>query len=199
MVALLGARGGIGTHALSQGAATFVEPQLFIGGMVGIAGGFLVGPSDAWSPAAERGLVPDPCGGVRSARVRRGGRAARFGSLAVLLAGVIAGDARAPYKREIERFASGLGSLAIVAFTVLGLTINLSDLVSSNVFWVGLGLASLLGLVIRPVLVGVLLARSRLARGERLFVLFAGLKGAVPILLGMFVLEAGTIWRAAGL
>ena len=41
------------------------------------------------------------------------------GFLAVLLAGVIAGDARAPYKREIERFASGLGSLAeIVAFTV---------------------------------------------------------------------------------
>jgi NhaP-type Na+/H+ and K+/H+ antiporter len=31
----------------------------------------------------------------------------------------------------------------------------------------------------------------RLARGERLFVLWAGLKGAVPILLGSFLLTAG--------
>ncbi len=30
-------------------------------------------------PCPERGLVPHPCGGVRSARVRRGGRAAWFG------------------------------------------------------------------------------------------------------------------------
>ena len=191
MVALLGA-GGIGTHALAQGAATFVE-QLFIGGMVGIAGGFLLVRLMRGVPLPNEALYPIRA--VAFAALVYGAADVLHGSgfLAVLLAGVIAGDARAPYKREIERFASGLGSLAeIVAFTVLGLTINLSDLVSSNVFWVGLGLASLLGLVIRPVLVGVLLARSRLARGERLFVLFAGLKGAVPILLGMFVLEAGT-------
>jgi potassium/hydrogen antiporter len=31
----------------------------------------------------------------------------------------------------------------------------------------------------------------RLSRGERLFVLWAGLKGAVPILLGAFIVEAG--------
>jgi potassium/hydrogen antiporter len=36
-----------------------------------------------------------------------------------------------------------------------------------------------------------LLLSVRLAWGERLFVLWAGLKGAVPILLGTFLLTAG--------
>ena len=39
--------------------------------------------------------------------------------------------------------------------------------------------------------VGLLLLPVRLAWGERLFVLWAGLKGAVPILLGSFLLTAG--------
>jgi cell volume regulation protein A len=42
--------------------------------------------------------------------------------------------------------------------------------------------------VIRPVLVGLVSAPIRLSRGERWFVLLAGLKGAVPILLGTYVL-----------
>ena len=46
--------------------------------------------------------------------------------------------------------------------------------------------------MIRPVLVGLLIAPIRLKRGERAFVLWAGLKGAVPILLGMFILGSGT-------
>ena len=45
-------------------------------------------------------------------------------------------------------------------------------------------------LVIRPVLVGPLLLPLRLAWGERAFVLLAGLKGAVPILLGILIREA---------
>jgi cell volume regulation protein A len=43
-------------------------------------------------------------------------------------------------------------------------------------------------LVVRPVLVGLLMLPVDLRRGERLFVLLSGLKGAVPILLGTYVL-----------
>ncbi len=50
----------------------------------------------------------------------------------------------------------------------------------------------MLAFVIRPVLVGLTLIPARLASNERNFVLFAGLKGAVPILLGIFLLEART-------
>jgi potassium/hydrogen antiporter len=49
----------------------------------------------------------------------------------------------------------------------------------------------LLTVVVRPLGVGLLLLPVRLGWGERLFVLWAGLKGAVPILLGTFLLTAG--------
>ena len=57
--------------------------------------------------------------------------------------------------------------------------------------WIpGLILGAALALVIRPVLVGLCLLPARLTGNERTFVLFAGLKGAVPILLGSFLLAA---------
>ena len=47
------------------------------------------------------------------------------GFLAVFVAGILLGDARAPYKLEMERFHSALASLGeIVAFVVLGLTVD---------------------------------------------------------------------------
>ena len=45
--------------------------------------------------------------------------------------------------------------------------------------------------VVRPLLVGVLVLPMRLTPGERTFILWAGLKGAVPILLGTFAITAG--------
>jgi potassium/hydrogen antiporter len=114
------------------------------------------------------------------------------GFLAVFIAGIIAGDARAPYKGEIERFHGALASLAeIVAFIALGLTVGLHTLPDRGAWGIGLTLALLLTFVVRPLLVGLLLAPVRLAWGERLFVLWAGLRGAVPILLGTFLLTAG--------
>src|SRR5512133_3090634 len=114
------------------------------------------------------------------------------GFLAVFIAGILVGDVRAPYKGEIERFHAALASLAeIVAFLVLGLTVGLHTLPDSGALGIGLMLAVLLTVVVRPLLVGLLLVPVRLAWGERLFVLWAGLKGAVPILLGSFLLTAG--------
>jgi potassium/hydrogen antiporter len=45
--------------------------------------------------------------------------------------------------------------------------------------------------VIRPAVVGTLLLPVRLGWGERLFVMWSGLKGAVPILLAALALLAG--------
>jgi len=113
------------------------------------------------------------------------------GFLAVFIAGIMLGDARAPYKREIRRVHASIASLGeIVAFAVLGLTVSLRSVLQSHAWWIGLALAALLALVIRPLLVGSLLLPVRLRRGEKVFVLWAGLKGAVPILLGTFVFVA---------
>jgi len=117
------------------------------------------------------------------------------GFLAVLVAGVVVGDQRAPYKIEIERFHSALANLAeIVAFVMLGLTIQITGphgINEGNALGIGLGLAALLALLIRPLLAAILLWRTDLNRGERLFISWTGLKGAVPILLGVFILQAG--------
>ena len=111
----------------------------------------------------------------------------------MFVAGISLGDGRAPFKREIERFHTALASLAeIVAFVVLGLTVNLTVITRTDVWLPGVILGAVLAFVSRPFLVGLTLLPARLASNERNFVLFAGLKGAVPILLGIFVLEPPT-------
>ena len=113
------------------------------------------------------------------------------GFLAVFAAGIVLGDGRAPFKREIQAFHSALASLAeIVAFIALGLTIDLSVITQADVWIPGLILGAALAFIIRPVLVGLCLIPARLKPNERNFVLFAGLKGAVPILLGSALLAA---------
>jgi potassium/hydrogen antiporter len=113
------------------------------------------------------------------------------GFLAVFVAGIVIGDARAPYKPDIKRFHAALAGLAeIVAFAVLGLTVDLNVLAHADVWIPGLTLGVVLTLVIRPLAVGSCLAPVRLQRNERAFILFAGLKGAVPILLGEFLRAA---------
>ena len=75
-------------------------------------------------------------------------------------------------------------------FAALGLTIELSSL-SAGVWTDGLVLAVVVALVARPLVVGVLIIPTRLRIGERLFLMWGGLKGAVPIFLAAFAILAG--------
>jgi cell volume regulation protein A len=110
------------------------------------------------------------------------------GFLAVFLLGLSMGDARLPFKGEIERFQTSLATLAeLVVFVALGLTIHLDQL-STRDWAEGLAIALVLGLVIRPLVVAVTLARADLGRNEKAFIAWSGLKGAVPILLAAFAL-----------
>ena len=113
------------------------------------------------------------------------------GFLAVFVAGLVFGDAEIPAKREVEEFNRSLAGVAeIVVFAALGLTINLSGLPGSA--WRdGAILTLALVLVIRPLVVAVTLAQARLQPGDRVFIAWSGLKGAVPILLAAFALLGG--------
>jgi len=123
------------------------------------------------------------------------GIAAVFGGsgfLAVFVAGVLLGDAAAPRKGEIEDFHASLAGLAeIAAFIALGLSIAVTDIEELATWVDGLALALILVLVARPLAVLPLLLPARLSRGERLFVAWGGLKGAVPILLGALAVLEG--------
>ncbi|HUP99537.1 MAG TPA: cation:proton antiporter [Aeromicrobium sp.] len=181
---------GSGAGAWVNGLGQF-GLQMAVGLAVGIVGG--------------RGLlvfirhVPLPGASLYSVRVLAGalglyGVATVLhgsGFLAVFVAGILLGDEPAPHKKDIVRFHSALASLGeIVAFAVLGLTISVSILARQDVWLTGLMLGALLMLVVRPVLLGLVSWPIDLTRGERVFVLWAGLKGAVPILLGTFAVTA---------
>jgi potassium/hydrogen antiporter len=113
------------------------------------------------------------------------------GFLAVFIAGLVLSELDVPHKRQIQRFHTTLASLAeIVVFVALGLTVNVSQLFDNRVWLDGLLLAVALAFVARPVGLAPLLAPMRLRLGEKLFIAWGGLKGAVPILLAAFVILA---------
>lgn len=180
-----------GAGAVVQAGWELVS-QLVIGTATGMAGGLALLVFMRRVPLPSEGLYPLRV--LAGALAVYGAATAAHGSgfLAVFIAGVILGDQKAPYKREITRFHSSLASLAeLVAFVMLGLTIKLHSLAGGWVWLTGLVLALALAVLIRPLLTGLLLWPVRLTRNERLFVAWAGLKGAVPILLGALIVQAG--------
>ena len=190
LMASLLAAGGLSGGAFARVSGEFCL-QLGVGALVGIIGGHALLWFIRRVPLPSEGLYPVRTLAGALALFGLAVLAHGSGFLAVFVAGIYLGDQRAPYKREIERFHSATASLGeIVAFVALGLTVKLADLTRADVWVPGLLLALVLTVLIRPAMVGVCLTRSGLNRTERGFVLFAGLKGAVPILLGSLLLDA---------
>jgi cell volume regulation protein A len=108
------------------------------------------------------------------------------GFLAVFVFGLMLGDAELPAKLEIARFTRSLAGLAeIVVFVALGLSVELAGMAATT--WRdGAVLTLVLALGVRPLVVFLALARAKLEPGDRGFIAWSGLKGAVPILLAAF-------------
>jgi potassium/hydrogen antiporter len=164
-----------------------------VGGVaVGAVGAALLLPLMRRAPLPSPALYPLRM--VAAAGVIYGAATLVHGSgfLAVFVAGILIGDRPLPHRQEVDAFLDSTSSLAEIAmFVALGLTIDLTELFDSDAWVEGLALAALLAFVIRPLVVGTLLLPVRLDRGERLFVMWSGLKGAVPILLAALALIGG--------
>lgn len=166
----------------------FVE--IAIGLAVGVAGALLLLP--VMRRVRLTGVALYPIRVLAGAGIIYGLAAVAGGSgfLAAFVAGIVLGDAAAPRKGEIESFHSSLAGLAeIAAFVALGLTITITDL-GPGIWGDGLILALILAFLARPLAVVTLLLPARLDWGERLFIAWGGLKGAVPILLGALAVLA---------
>jgi cell volume regulation protein A len=112
------------------------------------------------------------------------------GFLAVYLCGVVLGNSDFPYKRSLMRFHDGLGWLMQIGmFLLLGLLVYPSHLPS--VVFPGMMIALFLLVVARPVAVFIGLFRSGFHWRKKTLVAWAGLRGAVPIVLATFPLMAG--------
>ena len=112
------------------------------------------------------------------------------GFLAVYIAGLALGGAAIPAKRTINSFHQGLAWVAQVAlFLVLGLLVFPSDL--GDVWLEGTLLALIVLLVTRPIGVFSATGLFPYSTSERVVLSWAGLRGAVPVVLATFPVIAG--------
>jgi potassium/hydrogen antiporter len=177
-----------------------VARQLTIGLVVGVALGWIA--SRAF-PHLTGDLAPfAPVASVATAALAYGVADTLHGSgfLAVYLVAVWLGNTSMPLRRAVLTFHEGLAFTAqAVLFIVLGLLVFPSQL--GPVAAASLGLAAVLLFVARPVAVLLCTPTRALSVPERVFVAWAGLRGAVPIVLATFALsaqvrESATIFNA---
>ena len=182
LVSLVSSDGWASTSAWHVGA--LVGYELLVGLAVGLAIGWvgrltlgrLALPSAGLYPLATVALVLLSFGAA--------GAAHASGFLAVYVAGLVIGSARLPHRRAVLGFATSLSLLAELGlFVLLGLLASPSRLVDALPTALVVGAAALL--VARPAAVLLSASPFRVPLREQAFLAWAGLRGAVPIVLAI--------------
>lgn len=113
------------------------------------------------------------------------------GFLAAYLSALVLGNMRLPHRAAVRGFAQALGWLAQIGlFVLLGLVATPGLLTRQIVPAIVIGLVLLL--VARPLSVIVSLTPFRVPWRDQAFLSWAGLRGAVPVVLATVPLTAGT-------
>lgn len=112
------------------------------------------------------------------------------GYLAVYIAGVVVGNTRLAFRKEVDTFMNGLTWLfQIIMFLSLGLLVNPHEML--DVVVVALLIAVFMILVARPLSVFTCLLPFRsMSNRARFFVSWVGLRGAVPIIFATYPVVA---------
>lgn len=164
--------------------------ELAIGAAIGLAIGWLgaYGLRHVALPAS--GLYPIAVMAIAVVAYAAGAMAHGSGFLAVYLASMVLGNSRLPHAPANRGFAEGLGWIAQIGmFVLLGLLVTPHELVDD--FWPAVVVGLALTLVARPLSVLVSLAPFRLPWQEQALMSWAGLRGAVPIILATIPMVAG--------
>ena len=170
---------GVGDMAL------LLVQQLGIGAIVGAAVGWLAVQAFRRANLATGGLYPVASLAVVAIAFGAADVLSGSGFLAVYLAGLAMGSAALPARQTVGAFHDGLAWLAqLTMFFALGLLVfphNLDDIALK-----GTAIALVLVFVARPLAVMVATALAPLKTSERIVLGWAGLRGAVPVVLATF-------------
>ncbi|MBB6451792.1 cell volume regulation protein A [Salirhabdus euzebyi] len=114
------------------------------------------------------------------------------GLLAVYVAALVIGNRDLTYRHSILRFNEGFAwMMQIVMFIILGLLVFPSQLMNWDLIWKGLLLSFILIFIARPIAVFASIPYFKFNVREMTFISWAGLRGAVPIVLATFPLIMG--------
>ncbi|MFI5505982.1 potassium/proton antiporter [Mycobacterium sp. NPDC051804] len=172
-------------HALAQ-----VAYELVVGAAIGLGCGFLGSIALRHIALPASGLYPLATFGLGMVAFAAGGSAHASGFLACYLAAVVLANTGLPHRAATRSFAEGLGWLAQIGlFVLLGLLVDPSDLGAELAAGIVIGLVLLL--IARPLSVFVSLVWFRIPWREQVFISWAGLRGAVPIVLATFPIVGG--------
>jgi cell volume regulation protein A len=160
--------------------------------VAGAAIGFAVGLAGRWtlprSALPSAGLYPLAAVGLTVLAYAAGAVAHASGFLAVYVAGVVLGNARLPHRQAILGFADGLAWLAQIGlFVLLGLLASPARLRHALLPALLVGAALLF--LARPLSVAISATPFRVPPREQVFLSWAGLRGAVPIVLATIPLS----------
>ncbi len=164
--------------------------ELAIGAAIGLAIGWIgaFGLRHVALPAS--GLYPITVMAIAVAAYATGALAHGSGFLAVYVASLVLGNAKLPHRPATRGFAEGLGWIAQIGlFVLLGLLVTPHELGDDVVPAIVIGL--FLTLLARPVSVVASLTPFRIPWRDQALMSWAGLRGAVPIVLATIPMVSG--------
>jgi potassium/hydrogen antiporter len=166
-------------------AIAFFGRELALGLAVGAVGGWLAARAAKHAHRLPNGLVLVGSLGAAALAYGVAGTLGGSGFLAVYLVGLALGDAPFADREPTVAFHRGLAMVAEIGmFFALGLLVFPSQF--GPIVVEALLLALITALVARPVAVALATVRQGFAPSERVVLAWAGLRGAVPVILATF-------------
>jgi cell volume regulation protein A len=179
----------LGAGQFSWGVLWEVAWQLLLGGLVGTALGYVGIILLRRVPPPIAGLYPALTLAVAFVSFGAATLAGGSGFLAVFATGLILGNTKLPYRSALARTHEVLAWLSQIGiFLMLGLLVFRSHLIP--VAGIGLVLGLFLAFVARPLAVLLCLLPFGFRAREIGYIGWIGLRGAVPIILGLFPMLA---------